>query len=47
MLQWSVVSNITMNGRLKPCRAWRSAFLSIKLFFTILLSGARELPARV
>src|SRR5260370_34417328 len=33
MLQCSVVSNITMKGRLNRCRNCRSAFLAIKIFF--------------
>src|SRR5438132_13209390 len=33
MLQCSVVSNITMKGRLKRCRNCRSAFVNIKDFF--------------
>src|SRR5215813_908231 len=34
MLQCSVVSNITMKGRLKRCASWRRAFLNIRDFFT-------------
>src|SRR6266704_1655745 len=33
MLQCSVVSNMTMNGRLNPWRNCRRAFLNIRLFF--------------
>ena len=35
MLQCSVDSNITMNGRLNPWRNCRNAFLNIKLFFML------------
>src|SRR6516165_5191166 len=58
MLQCSVVSNITMNGRLKPWRACFNAFLNIKVFFIYSVTEglrpsdsptallARRLPAR-